>query len=198
MSTLSERCPTTKQKGKEHEQIQEAIAYDLALRVPHRVGAEISLPGDGGEGERGSGVEREGAESADELRGAGDERAGGPCAYDRANTAEAVDLRIHGAAEGQERDPGVQRVSGFASAPFLGESLLGAGVLRGDGGVGCRDDTEVCKMAGEGGTTARGVPIQPRINKPGQRDAQPPLGAGQWPPLEAPVQSPALWAGIFT
>jgi len=42
---------------------------------------------------------------------------------------------------------------------FWGEPLLGAGVLRGDGGIGCRDDTEVCKMAGEGGTTARGVPI---------------------------------------
>jgi hypothetical protein len=42
MSILSERCPTTKQKGKEHEQIQEAIAYDMALRVPHCVGAEIS------------------------------------------------------------------------------------------------------------------------------------------------------------
>jgi hypothetical protein len=53
-------------------------------------------------------------------------------------------------------------------------------------------------MAGEGGTKAGGVPIQPRINKPGQRDAQPPVGAGHWPPLEAPVQSPALWAGIFT
>ena len=67
MSILSERCPTTKQKGKEHEQIQEAIAYDMALRVPHSVGAKISFPGDGGEGERGSGVEREGTEPADEL-----------------------------------------------------------------------------------------------------------------------------------
>ena len=159
MSILSERCPTTKQKGREHEQIQKTIAYDLALRVPHRVGAKISLPGDGGEDKRGGGVVCAGAESADELRGAGDERAGGSCAYDRANTAEAVDLRIHGAVEGQERDPGIERIPGFATAPFLGQSLLGARVLRRDGGVGCRDDTEVCKMAGEGGTTARGVPI---------------------------------------
>ena len=159
MSILSERCPTTKQKGREHEQIQKTIAYDLALRVPHRVGAKVSLPGDGGEDKRGGGVECAGAEPADELRGAGDERAGGSCAYDRANTAQAVDLRVYGAAEGQERDPGVERVSGFAAAPFLGEPLLGAGVLRGDGGFGCRDDTEVCKMAREGGTTARGVPI---------------------------------------
>ena len=175
MSILSERCPTTKQKGKEHEQIQETIAYNLALRVPHRVGAKIPLPGDGGEGQRGGGIERAGAEPADELRGAGDERAGGSCAYDRANTAEAVDLGVHGAAEGQECDPGVQRVSGFTTEPVLGESLLGAGVLRRDGGVGRRDDTEVCKMAGEGGTTARGVPIQPMMNKPGQRDLPSPL-----------------------
>jgi hypothetical protein len=53
-------------------------------------------------------------------------------------------------------------------------------------------------MAGEGGTTAGGVSIQRRINKPGQREAQPSLGAGHWPPLEAQSQSPALWAGIFT
>ncbi len=108
---------------------------------------------------------------SDELRGAGDERAGRSCAFDRASAAEAVDLRIHGAAEGQERDPGVQRVSGFATAPFLGQSLLGAGLLRRNCGVGPRDDTEVCKMAGEAGTTSRGVPIQPRMNKPGQRAA---------------------------
>ena len=76
MSILSERCPTTKQKGKEHEQIQKAIAYDLALRVSHRMSAKISLPGDGWEDKRGSGVKRAGAEPADELRGAGDERAG--------------------------------------------------------------------------------------------------------------------------
>jgi hypothetical protein len=56
MSTLSERCPTTKQKGKEHEQIQKAIAYDLALRASHRAGAKISLPGDGWEDKRGSGI----------------------------------------------------------------------------------------------------------------------------------------------
>ena len=159
MSIFSERCPTTKQKGKEHEQIQKAIAYDLALRVPHRVGAKISLPGDGWKGKRGSGVERAGAEPTDELRGTGDERAGGSCAFDRASAAEAFDFRIHGAAEGQERDPGVQCVSGFATAPLLGQSFLGAGVLRGDGGVGPRDDTEVCKMAGERGTTTRRVPI---------------------------------------
>jgi hypothetical protein len=159
MGILSERCPTTNQKGREHEQIQETIAYDLALRVPHRVGAKISLPGDGREDKRGGGVECAGAEPADELRGAGDERAGGSCAYDRANTAEAVDLRIHGAIEGQERDPCVERISGFTTASLLGQSLLGARVLRRDGGVGCRNDTEVCKMAGEGGTTARGVPI---------------------------------------
>jgi hypothetical protein len=30
-------------------------------------------------------------------------------------------------------------------------------------------------MAGEGGTTARGVPIQPMMNKPGQRDLPSPL-----------------------
>src|SRR5271168_2948032 len=102
MSILSERCPTTKQKGKEHEQIQKVIAYDLALRVPHSVGAKISLPGDGWKGQRGGGVERTGAESADEERGAGDERTGGSCAFDRAGAAEAVELGIHGAAEGQE------------------------------------------------------------------------------------------------
>jgi hypothetical protein len=159
MSILSERCPTTKQKGKEHEQIQETIAYDLALRVSHRLGAKISLPGDGGEAERGSGAVCQGTESANEVRGAGDERAGGSCAFDRASTAEAVDLGIHGAVEGQECDPGVERISRFAAAPLLGQSLLGAGILRGHGGVGPRDDTEVCKMAGEAGTTARGVPI---------------------------------------
>ena len=125
MSILSERCPTTKQKGREHEQIQKTIAYDLALRVPHRVGAKISLPGDGGEDKRGSGVECEGAEPADELRGAGDERAGGSCAYDRANPAQALDLRIHGAVKGQERDPGVERIPGFTKAPFLGGTTFG-------------------------------------------------------------------------
>jgi hypothetical protein len=159
MSILSERCPTTKQKGKEHEQIQKVIAYDLALRVPHSVGAKISLSGNGWEDKRGGGVERTGAESADELRSARDERAGGSCAFDRAGATEAVDLGIHGATEGQERDSGVQRVSGFATAPLLGQSLLGAGVLRRHGGIGPRHDTEVCKMAGETGTTARGVPI---------------------------------------
>jgi hypothetical protein len=159
MSILSERYPTTNQKGREHEQIQKTIAYDLALRVSHRVGAKISLSGAGGEDKRGGGVECAGAEPTDELRGAGDERAGGSCAYDRANTAEAIDLRIHGAVEGQERNPGIELISGFTTAPLLGQSLLGARVLPGDGGVGRRDDTEVCKMAGEGGTTARGVPI---------------------------------------
>ena len=56
MSILPERCPTTKQKGREHEQIQKTIAHDLALRVSHCVGAKISLPGDGGEDKRGGEV----------------------------------------------------------------------------------------------------------------------------------------------
>src|SRR5208283_2892016 len=154
---------------------------------------------DGGEGQRGGGVVCEGTESADGLRGAGDERAGGSCAYDRANTAQAVDLRIHGATERQERDPGVERVSGFTTAPLLGESFLGAGVLRWDGGLGRRDDTEVCKIAGEAGTTARGVPIQPMMNKPGQRAAPSPLwGLGfglLWRPK---VKAPPFGRGLFT
>src|SRR5208337_1570035 len=151
------------------------------------------------EDKRGGGVERAGAKPTDELRGGGDERAGGSCAFDRASSAEAVDLRIHGAAEGKERDPGVQRVSGIATAPLLGQSLLGAGVLCRHGGVGPRNDTEVCKMAGEAGTTARGVPIQPMMNKPGQRAAPSPLwGLGfglLWRPQ---AKAPPFGRGSFT
>jgi hypothetical protein len=39
-------CLHNPTKGKEHEQIQEIIAHDLALRVSHRVGAKISVSGD--------------------------------------------------------------------------------------------------------------------------------------------------------
>lgn len=63
-----------------------------------------------------------------------------PCAFDRANTAEDVDLGLHGAAERQECDPGVQRVSGFARAALLGQPLLGARLLCGNRGVGRRDE----------------------------------------------------------
>ena len=159
MKILSERCPTTKQKGKEHEQIQKVIAYDPALRVPHHLGAKIPVSGDAGKGERGSGVVRAGTESADELRGTGNERPSRSRTLDRAGTAQAGNIRIHGAAERQECDPGVRRVSGVEAAAVLGQSLLGAGLLCWDSGLGPRDDTEVCKMAREAGTTARGVPL---------------------------------------
>jgi hypothetical protein len=102
-------------------------------------------------------------------------------------------------AKGQERDPGVQCVSGFATAPLLGQSLLGAGILRGHGGVGPRDDTEVCKMAGEAGTTSRGVPIQPRMNKPGQRAVPSPLrGLGFGLLWRPEAKAPPFGRGLFT
>jgi hypothetical protein len=41
----------------------------------------------------------------------------------------------------------------------LGESLLDQGILCGHSGVGARNDTEVCKMAGERGTETRRVPV---------------------------------------
>jgi hypothetical protein len=39
-------CLQSQTKGKEHEQIQEIVAHDLALRVLPRVGAKISVSGD--------------------------------------------------------------------------------------------------------------------------------------------------------
>jgi hypothetical protein len=45
-------CLHNQTKGKEHEQIQEIIAHDLALRVSHRVGAKISVSGDAREDQR--------------------------------------------------------------------------------------------------------------------------------------------------
>jgi len=52
---------------KKHEQIQKVIAYDMALRISHCLGAKIPVSGDAGKGERRSGVVRAGTESADEL-----------------------------------------------------------------------------------------------------------------------------------
>jgi hypothetical protein len=68
---------------------------------------------------------RSGTNASDELRGLRVGRAARPCAFDRAGTAEVIDLGIHGAAEGQECDSGVQRVSGFAPAAVLRQSFLG-------------------------------------------------------------------------
>jgi len=45
-------CLHNQTKGKEHEQIQEIIAHDLALRVSHRMGAKISVSGDAREDQR--------------------------------------------------------------------------------------------------------------------------------------------------
>jgi hypothetical protein len=36
-------CLHDQTKGKEHEQLQKTVTYDLALRAPHRLGAKISV-----------------------------------------------------------------------------------------------------------------------------------------------------------
>jgi hypothetical protein len=64
---LSLCCLHNQTKGKEHEQIQEIIAHDLALRISHRVGAKISVSGDAREDQRGGGILRSGTDEADEL-----------------------------------------------------------------------------------------------------------------------------------
>ena len=139
--------------------MQTNVAHDLTLRVPHRVGAKVSVSGVAGEGERGGGAEYPRAESAVRVRGGGVERAGGPCACLGADTAEVVDLGVYGASEREGGAASVQRVPGATTEAVLGEPPVGQGLLCGHGGTGCGDDTEVCKMAGEAGEKARGVPV---------------------------------------
>jgi len=55
--------------------------------------------------------------------------------FDPASSAEIVDLRIHGAAEGHEGESRVQCVLDFATAPLLGQSLLGEGYCLGTAGL---------------------------------------------------------------
>ena len=93
------------------------------------------------------------------LRGGGVERASGPRACLGADTAQDFDFRIHGAGEREGGLAGVQRLPGTAAQAVLGESLLDQGILCGHGGVGPRNDTEVCKMAGERVTETRRVPV---------------------------------------
>jgi hypothetical protein len=153
------RCLHNETKGKNDEQIQANVAHYMALRVSPSVDAKISVSGDAREGQRGGGNVYSGTERVVGVRGGGTERAGGSRAYVGADTAEGVDFRIYGAGERQVCAAGVQRVSGPASATVLGEPLLGTRLLCGQGRLGPRDDTEVCKMAGERGTETRGVPV---------------------------------------
>ena len=153
------RCPHNETKGKNYEQIQANVAHDMALRISHCLDAKISVSGAAREGQRGGGVKHSGTESANGLRDGGVERAGGPRACIGADTAQDFDFRIHGAGEREGGLAGVQRLSRIAAQAVLGESLLDQGILCGHGGVGPRNDTEVCKVAGERGTETRRVPI---------------------------------------
>ena len=100
-----------------------------------------------------------GTESADGVRGGGVERAGRSRPSGGDDTAEGAHLGLPGAIEGQECDPVVWRVSRLAPATVLGQPLLGGGVLCWDGGVGRREDTEVCKISRTAGAKAGGVPL---------------------------------------
>ena len=98
-------CLHNKTKGKNNEQIQANVAYDMALRIPHRLNAKISVSGDAREGKRGSGIEHSRAESPTGVRGDRVKRSGGPRPRIGADTAENIDFPIHGAG---------QREGGFA------------------------------------------------------------------------------------
>jgi hypothetical protein len=60
-------CLHDQTKGKEHEQLQKTVTYDLALRAPHRLGAKISVSGTAREDQRGGGAVRAGTNPANEL-----------------------------------------------------------------------------------------------------------------------------------
>src|SRR5215831_16773434 len=99
MCNLSERCPHNEQKGQTHELIQTTVAYNLALRVPHCVGAKIPLSGSAREDQRGGGVMRSGPKPANGVRGGGVERAERSRARGGTGAAKVVHIRIHGAVE---------------------------------------------------------------------------------------------------
>jgi len=153
------RCPHNETKGKNYEPIQGNVAHDMALRISHCMDAKASVSGNAREGERRGGDEHLGTEPAVGLRGGGIERTGGPRACVGADTAQDFDFRIHGAGKREGGLTGIPRLLGVAAQAVLGEPLLDQGLLCGYGGVGPREDTEVCNMAGERGTETRRVPV---------------------------------------
>ena len=83
----------------------------------------------------------------------GAERAARSCALTGQGSTKAIDLKADGSGQRPHGAEVVHEVSLPEEKALLGQPLLGQGLLRGYGGSGCDDDTKVCEVSGEAGTS---------------------------------------------
>ena len=118
------------------------------------MGTEVPIP-DTARAGRARGIQmHHGILPAVGMRSSRVERSGRPRASFGQDSAEALGIGLDGNIEGSNGDQAVQCLPVSKEAPLLGQSFLGAGLLRGHGRPEQLNDSEIRKVPGKGRATS--------------------------------------------
>ena len=109
-----------KQGGHSEQPVSEVITYDMALSVPHRMGAKVSVPRVAWDGERGRGKRDNGNLWLRWLRGRRTQCPTRPRAFGGDDPAEIVDIRFIGTTERANCKEALSAVPALEEETLLG------------------------------------------------------------------------------